>query len=147
MESVAQEVASFGIGMTIVEPGVRAPSSATAARRWQISRPSTTKPQHIASCGCSIPKMAWPPVTGPNGRAHHRERRCEARAAANSARFTGAGGHSHYFAQADRRFRSADRSRRFHGLPARRVTNITRCKLDGAPGLRLRCLLCVRCSK
>ena len=51
MESVAEEVDSFGIGMTIVEPG--------GARRSPSSCPSTIKPPLIASC----PRTDWLPVT------------------------------------------------------------------------------------
>jgi NAD(P)-dependent dehydrogenase (short-subunit alcohol dehydrogenase family) len=66
VESVAQEVASFGIGMRSSSPAARAPSSATVARRWQSSCPSTTKPRHTASCRCWIPKRGvWPLVTRP----------------------------------------------------------------------------------
>jgi hypothetical protein len=55
VESVAQKVASFGIGMNIVEPGGARTEFATVARGWQSSCPSTTKPPPIASWGCSIP--------------------------------------------------------------------------------------------
>ncbi len=65
VESVAQEVASFGSVLRSSSPGAHAPSSATAARRWHSSCPFTTKPRHIVSCGCSIPRTAWPPVIRP----------------------------------------------------------------------------------
>jgi NAD(P)-dependent dehydrogenase (short-subunit alcohol dehydrogenase family) len=48
-EAVAQEVAPFGIGMTIVEPGAPVPSSATAAPKWPTSWPPTTTRRRTAS--------------------------------------------------------------------------------------------------
>jgi hypothetical protein len=46
---------------------------------------------------------------------------------------TGAGEYPDDAAQADRRLRSADRARRFHGLPARGVTS-TRVTSSNVPG-------------
>ena len=48
-ESVAQEVAPFGIGVTIVEPAAPVPSSATAAPRSRSSCPPTATTRRTAS--------------------------------------------------------------------------------------------------
>jgi hypothetical protein len=69
VESVAQEVASFGIGMTIVEPGgARTEFRYGSAQVAKLTPIYDQTPAHIASCGCSIPRMAWPPVTRPEWR-------------------------------------------------------------------------------
>jgi NAD(P)-dependent dehydrogenase (short-subunit alcohol dehydrogenase family) len=60
-ESVAAEVAPFGIGVTIVEPAVPGPSSATAAPGSPSSCPSTTATPRTPSSACSTPANGLAP--------------------------------------------------------------------------------------
>jgi NAD(P)-dependent dehydrogenase (short-subunit alcohol dehydrogenase family) len=72
-ESVAHEVAPFGIGVTIVEPGAPGPSSAMAAPRWLTSSPRTTATRRTPSWPCSTQptdspsatRPGWPPPSSP----------------------------------------------------------------------------------
>jgi NAD(P)-dependent dehydrogenase (short-subunit alcohol dehydrogenase family) len=58
VESVAQEVVPFGIGMTIVEPrGARAEFRYGSAQVAKLV-PATTERRHTVSCGCLMPKTA-----------------------------------------------------------------------------------------
>ena len=109
VESVAQEVAPFGIGMTIVEPG-----GARTEFRYGSAQVAKLMPEYDDNPAHAFLKMLDPEKRscarrpGPHGRAHHRERRHGAGTAAHGARLTGAGEHPDDAAQADRRLRSAD---------------------------------------
>jgi NAD(P)-dependent dehydrogenase (short-subunit alcohol dehydrogenase family) len=115
VESVAQEVAPFAIGMTLVEPG-----GARTEFRYGSARVAELMPIYDDTPAHSFLRMLDPesglaprrPVA--HGRAHHRERGRGARTAAHGARRTGAGEHRDDAARADRRLRGADRARRFH---------------------------------
>ena len=115
VESVAQEVAPFGIGMTLLEPG-----GARTEFRYGSARVAELMPIYDDTPAHSFLRMLDPesglaprrPVA--HGRAHHRERGRGARTAAHGARRTGAGEHRDDAARADRRLRGVDRARRFH---------------------------------
>ena len=73
VESVAQEVAPFGIGMTIVEPG-----GARTEFRYGSAQVAKLMPIYDGTPAHSLPEDArsqersGPRRPGPNGRAHHR---------------------------------------------------------------------------
>jgi len=83
VESVAQEVAPFGTGMTIVEP-------ARARTEFRDGRPQVAElmPVHDRRSGAQLPEDSRPGERsgsrrpGQNGRSHHRQRRRGAGAAA-----------------------------------------------------------------
>jgi NAD(P)-dependent dehydrogenase (short-subunit alcohol dehydrogenase family) len=128
VESVAQEVAPFGIGMTIVEPGGahRVPLRQRPGRRphGRLRRhPGARLPRH-ARPG----QRARPRGPGPDGDAHHRERRPRAGPAADGAGLPGPGRHAGDPPEPRRRLRAPDRGGRVHRLPARRMRHF--CWLD-----------------
>ena len=87
VESVAQEVAPFGTGMTIVEPG-----GARTEFRYGSAQVAKLMPVHDRRSGAQLPEDARPGGRsgsrrpGQNGRSHHRQRRRGAGAAAHRAR-------------------------------------------------------------
>jgi NAD(P)-dependent dehydrogenase (short-subunit alcohol dehydrogenase family) len=118
VESVAQEVDSFGIGMTIVEPG---------GARTEFRYGSAQVAKHM-SIHDQTPAHSFLPKNGlaPGDPARMAARIIESvdvePAPAHGARLTGAGRHTDDTAQADRQLRGADCSRGFDGLPAWCVT-------------------------
>lgn len=78
VESVAQEVAPVGIGMTIVEPGGARTDSATAARRSPRRCPRTTRPRRALRCAF------WTQPTGSHQATPPGWRRRSSRASTNS---------------------------------------------------------------
>lgn len=63
VESAAQKVAGFGIGIRSSSRVARAPSSATAAHGSPPSPRSTTTLPPTPSRPCSTPRTVWPPAT------------------------------------------------------------------------------------
>jgi NAD(P)-dependent dehydrogenase (short-subunit alcohol dehydrogenase family) len=107
-ESVAQEVAPFHIGITIVEPG-----GARTEFRYGSAQVATLMSEYDNNPAHSFMRMLDPknglaPGDPARMAAHHRERRCGAGATAPDARLTGAGEHASDPAPADRRLRGAD---------------------------------------
>lgn len=123
LESVAQQVAFFGIGMTIVEPG-----GARTEFRYGSAQVADLMLLYDQTPAHSFLRM----LDSKNGLAPGHPARMASRIIESVdvepaplrmvAWLTGAGRHPHDSAQADRRLQSADRARCFHGLPARRVT-------------------------
>jgi NAD(P)-dependent dehydrogenase (short-subunit alcohol dehydrogenase family) len=103
VESVAQEVATFGIGMTIVEPG-----GARTEFRYGSAQVAALMPEYDATPAHAFLKMLDP--------ANHRERRCRAGAPAHSARLAGVGRHHCDATQATRGIRSPERTCCIHRL-------------------------------
>jgi hypothetical protein len=90
VEAVAPEVAAFGIGMTIVEPG-----GARTEFRYGSARVADLLPVHDDTPAHSFLRML-DPANGlaprrprAHGRTHHRQRRHRTRTAAHGARLTG----------------------------------------------------------
>ena len=65
VESVAQEVASFNIGMTIVEPGGARTEFRYGSAKWQNQCRNTKEIPPTRSSKCWIAKAGWPQVTRP----------------------------------------------------------------------------------
>jgi NAD(P)-dependent dehydrogenase (short-subunit alcohol dehydrogenase family) len=122
-ESVAQEAAPFGIGVTIVEPG-----GARTEFRYgsaQVAEPMPAydgNPAHGFLSMLDPANGLAPRRPGPDGRRHHRQRRPAARPAAPDPRVTGARHDRQGPPRPDRRIRGTGRPGRLGRLPARRVT-------------------------
>ena len=121
-ESVAQEVAPFGIGVTIVEPG-----GARTEFRYgsaQVAEPLPAyddSPAHSFLAHARPQERPRPRRPGPHGGGHHRERRPGTGAAAPDARFAGARQHPRDPARAGRRLRGPEGTGRLDRLSGRRV--------------------------
>ena len=116
VESVAQEVASFGIGMTLVEPGGARTEFRYGSAQVATLMPIYDETRPTASCDADPTNGLAVGDPARMAAAHHRERRHRAGTAAHRARLTGAGKHPNHAAQADRRLRAQRRARRVHRL-------------------------------
>ncbi|MEV0780813.1 SDR family oxidoreductase [Streptomyces sp. NPDC050428] len=122
-ESVAQEVAPFNIGVTIVEPGgARTEFRYGSAQVRRPDRRLRRQPRPRLPRHARPGQRPRPRRPAAYGRPHHRVRRHRARPAADGARLPGAGFHPRCAAQADRGLRGPARPGGLHGLPRRRVT-------------------------
>ena len=114
-ESVAQEVAQFGVGVTIVEPG-----GARTEFRYgsaQVADPLPDlrgHPSPIVRENAGSRQRPGGGRPGSHGLRHHRQRRRAARTAPADARLAGLPKHRGHAAEADRRLRSAEGRGRLH---------------------------------
>jgi NAD(P)-dependent dehydrogenase (short-subunit alcohol dehydrogenase family) len=121
-ESVAQEVAPFGFGRTIVEPG-----GARTEFRYGSAQVAGSMPEYDGNPAHAFRAMLDPanglaPAKRPHGRRHHRQRGPAARLTARRCRVKSAR-HDHQGPQGPhRRVRGTGQSRRLDRLLARRVT-------------------------
>ena len=125
VESVAQEVAPFGIGMTIVEPG-----GARTQFRFGSAQVAEQMPVYDDT-PARAPLRILDPANGlapgdpaPDGSRDHLERRPGTRAAAHDPRIRRAQEHPQGASRPDRRLRGADGARRVNRLPTRPVTHV-----------------------